>query len=168
MVLKLLSEDPGNYRDAPIEGIRRILSMAQGADIPRGALLDTSMIESIRMGTTVATNALLQRKGARCALVTTAGFRDLLAIGTQSRPDIFQLAVKKPDMLYEKVVEVSERITLEAFSENRRPDDAALQTALESDPDLVKCESGDVIRILQKIGTPPCFIIKPSRADQYY
>lgn len=134
--------------------------MAQGADIPRGALLDTSMIESIRMGTTVATNALLQRKGARCALVTTAGFRDLLAIGTQSRPDIFQIAVKKPDMLYEKVVEVSERITPEAFSENRRPDDASLQKALESDLDLVKCESGDVIRILQRIGTAPYFLLR--------
>lgn len=151
-MLKLLSEDPANYPDAPIEGIRRVLSLAQKDEVPRGTPLDTALIESVRMGTTVATNALLERRGARCALLTTAGFGDLLAIGTQSRPDIFDLAVRKPDVLYERVVEVAERVTLEEFSENRRPDPEKTRKALETDPDVVKCESGDVIRILERPG----------------
>ena len=71
VVLKLLSEDPANYPDAPIEGIRRVLSMARGLDIPRGQPLDTSLIESVRMGTTVAVNTLLERRGASCALLIT-------------------------------------------------------------------------------------------------
>lgn len=78
VVLKLLSVDPSNYQDAPTEGIRRILSMVEGRQIPRGEPLNTDMIDSIRMGTTVATNALLERKGDRCALVTTKGFADVL------------------------------------------------------------------------------------------
>lgn len=153
VVFKLLSEDPANYADAPIEGIRRVLSLAAGRDLPRGVPLDTDAIASIRMGTTVATNALLQRRGARCALVITRGFGDLLAIGTQSRPDIFALAVRKAGMLYERVVEVDERVTMEEFSESRRPLDAAvLQRKVDGDPDLVRCESGDVVRVLQRPG----------------
>ncbi len=82
IVLKILSEDPDNYADAPIEAVRRILCIAEGREIPRGEPLSTKSIEYIRMGTTVATNALLQRKGERCALLTTKGFKDLLHIGT--------------------------------------------------------------------------------------
>ena len=94
-VLKLLSEDPSNYPDAPTEGIRRILEDVTGKPHPRGSPVDTSRIASIRMGTTVATNALLERNGARVALVITAGFRDLLYIGNQSRPKLFDLRIRQ-------------------------------------------------------------------------
>jgi 5-oxoprolinase (ATP-hydrolysing) len=110
-VVKLLSEDPRNYDDAPREGIRRILSESTGIDIPKNSV-PAEMIEWIRMGTTVATNALLERKGARCALLVTRGFRDILQIGNQDRPDIFDLEIKKPDLLYETVVEVDERVRM--------------------------------------------------------
>lgn len=101
--LKLLSEDPKNYADAPREGIRRILERETGKRMPREEPVPFDDIESIRMGTTVATNALLERKGARMALLVTKGFRDLLQIGNQSRPRIFDLRVEKPDNLYETV-----------------------------------------------------------------
>ncbi len=112
-VSKLLSEDPRHYDDAPTEGIRRVLSRFTGVEHPRGVPLDTSRIRSIRMGTTVATNALLERKGERCVLVTTRGFADLLHIGTQSRDDIFDLAIAKRSVLFERVVEVDERVVLD-------------------------------------------------------
>jgi len=83
-VIKLLSEDPQNYNDAPLEGIRRLLSKFTGKEIPRGQPLDTSKIESIRMGTTVATNALLERKGQDIAMVVTKGFKDCLERGRRS------------------------------------------------------------------------------------
>ncbi len=110
-VIKLLSEDPDNYPDAPREGIRRIMSEVTGRHMCEGKI-DSRMIEWIRMGTTVATNALLERKGARCALVVTRGFRDILQIGNQDRPDIFDLRIDKPDLLYETVVEVDERLRI--------------------------------------------------------
>lgn len=108
IVLKLLSEDPLNYPDAPREAIRRILSQVKthtlgnnyfylqlmqelGQSFPQDELIDSSYIDWIRMGTTVATNALLERKGERCGLVITKGFRDLLYIGNQSRPNLFDL-----------------------------------------------------------------------------
>ena len=112
LVVKLLSDDPANYPDAPREGIRRALARATGAPHPRDTPLDTARILSIRMGTTVATNALLERTGARCALVTTAGFRDLLHIGSQARPAIFDLAVAAPEVLHCAVVEVDELVVL--------------------------------------------------------
>ncbi|KAL2847756.1 Hydantoinase B/oxoprolinase-domain-containing protein [Aspergillus pseudoustus] len=110
IVLKLLSVDPSNYKDAPTEGIRRVLEAATGATLPRGKPLRLDNIEYLRMGTTVATNALLERKGMRSALLTTKGFRDLLRIGNQARPDIFDLSARRPDVLFEKVVEVEERV----------------------------------------------------------
>jgi 5-oxoprolinase (ATP-hydrolysing) len=110
-VVKLLSEDPMNYSDAPREGIRRILEETSGRRHPPDGF-DASQIEWIRMGTTVATNALLERKGARCALVITRGFGDLLQIGNQDRPDIFDLKIRKPELLYERVVEADERLRL--------------------------------------------------------
>ncbi|XP_038070278.1 5-oxoprolinase-like [Patiria miniata] len=112
-VMKLLSEDPGNYPDAPREGIRRILQQETGQLLPADQPLDTSQIEWIRMGTTVATNALLERKGERMALVINKGMKDLLYIGNQSRPQIFDLEIVTPDMLYEEVVEVSGRVILQ-------------------------------------------------------
>jgi 5-oxoprolinase (ATP-hydrolysing) len=79
--MKLLSVDPGNYADAPTEGIRRILSMYLGKEIPRAQKIPTENIVSIRMGTTVATNALLERKGDRVALLISEGLKDVLLIG---------------------------------------------------------------------------------------
>lgn len=108
--LKLLSEDPENYEDAPREGIRRILAEF-GIGLVNG-LVDSSCIDWIRMGTTVATNALLERQGARTALITTKGFADLLQIGTQERPQLFDLKISKPELLYETVLEVDERLSL--------------------------------------------------------
>eukprot|EP00960_Hanusia_phi_P014811 438454-Hanusia_phi.AAC.2 len=110
-VLKLLSKDPA-YKDAPSEGIRRVLEKVTGKSHPREAPIDTSLIASIRMGTTVATNALLERRGDPCVLLITKGFKDLLFIGNQSRPNIFDLEIKCPDVLYEQVVEVEERVCL--------------------------------------------------------
>lgn len=110
-VVKLLSEDPDNYPDAPREGIRRILAEAGGNSYPKEAFASDE-IEWIRMGTTVATNALLERKGARSALIVTSGFADILRIGNQSRPRIFDLVIDKPDLLYEEVIEVDERVRL--------------------------------------------------------
>lgn len=109
---KLLSEDPSNYKDAPTEGIRRILERETGRPHPRTSPVPTSRIEYIRMGTTVATNALLERKGERIALLTTRGFKNLQVIGNQSRPKIFDLEIRRPDLLYEVVCEVNERVTL--------------------------------------------------------
>ncbi|CAL4185892.1 unnamed protein product, partial [Meganyctiphanes norvegica] len=109
-VLKLLSEDPQNYKDAPTEGIRRILEQETGVPHSRAEPIDTSQIGWIRMGTTVATNALLERKGERMALAITKGFRDLLHIGNQARPNIFDLEIVCPEVLYEEVIEIQERV----------------------------------------------------------
>lgn len=111
-VLKLLSEDPSNYKDAPTEGIRRILEDELGVPFPRGQPIPTESIDFIRMGTTVATNALLERKGEKTAMVTTQGFADLQRIGNQSRPKIFDLEIRRPELLYSEVVEVDERVIL--------------------------------------------------------
>jgi len=108
-VVKLLSEDPQNYSDAPREGIRRILQEVTGKTTSANDV-DASEIEWIRMGTTVATNALLERKGADTVLVTTKGFGDLLKIGNQNRSHIFDLVIKKPEQLYKQVIEVAARV----------------------------------------------------------
>jgi len=152
VVIKLLSEDPQNYEDAPLEGIRRLMEKFTGTEIKRGQALDTSKIESIRMGTTVATNALLERKGEKMAMVVTKGFKDCLEIGNQSRPKIFDLAIRRPDVLYQKVVEVDERVTLEDYAEdpyrNQTKADAKHE---ESDKnELVQGLSGEAVRILQR------------------
>ena len=101
---KLLSENPEAYRDAAIQGIKNILGVGQGDVIP------SAKVGHVKMGTTVATNALLERKGDRTALLITKGFRDMLEIGYQARPDIFAKEILKPELLYEKVIEVDERI----------------------------------------------------------
>ncbi len=104
-VLKLLSENPDHYSDAPLEGIQRILCEVKGT-----REIDPGCIEWIRMGTTIATNALLERKGARTALIITKGFGDLLRIGRQNRSHIFDLKIVKTQPLYEMVVEIDERV----------------------------------------------------------
>src|SRR3954470_15879630 len=97
-VEKLLSENPGQYDDAALEAIRRVLTDEGGG------------VADVRMGTTVATNALLERKGERVALAITRGFGDALRIGYQARPDIFARHIVLPPMLYEQVVEIEERV----------------------------------------------------------
>jgi 5-oxoprolinase (ATP-hydrolysing) len=119
-VCKLLSEDPGRYDDAAVEGIRRLL----------GGTLDAEAIEGVRMGTTVATNALLERHGARVALVITAGFEDLLRIGTQARPDLFALRIEKPETLPEQVIGLEERV-LASGEVRHAPDLERLRARLE-------------------------------------
>jgi 5-oxoprolinase (ATP-hydrolysing) len=103
VIHKLLSENPERYTDAPVQGIRDILGIPPDAPIP------AEQIEVVKMGTTVATNALLERKGDRTILVITKGFKDALRIGYQNRPDIFARQIILPEMLYERVIEVEER-----------------------------------------------------------
>jgi 5-oxoprolinase (ATP-hydrolysing) len=100
---KLLSENPGQYEDAAIAGIRDILALQPGAPIPIGA------IAQVRMGTTVATNALLERRGAPVLLVINRGLGDLLRIGNQARPRLFDLDIRLPPVLYADVLEISGR-----------------------------------------------------------
>ena len=95
---KLLSENPGQYEDAALEAIRRVLAEEGGT------------VSEVRMGTTVATNALLERKGERVALAITRGFGDALRIGYQARPEIFARHIVLPSMLYESVIEIDERV----------------------------------------------------------
>lgn len=152
VIIKLLSEDPANYHDAPLEGIRRLLSRFTGKEIPRGEVLDTSKIESIRMGTTVATNALLERKGEKIGLVVTKGFKDCLEIGNQSRPKIFDLAIHKPEVLYQEVVEIDERVTLEDYAEDPERNITRTDARDDSnkDADLVRGLSSETVRILKR------------------
>lgn len=107
IVRQLLSENPEHYQDAAIQGIRDILGVPADAPIP------TDRIAAIKMGTTVATNALLERKGDRTLLLIAKGFRDALRIGDQKRPQIFARQIILPEMLYERVIEVEERYTAE-------------------------------------------------------
>jgi 5-oxoprolinase (ATP-hydrolysing) len=121
---KLLSENPEAYRDAAVHGIRHLLGLAPGETIP------SARIGAVKMGTTVATNALLERKGERTLLLITKGFRDALHIGYQARPKIFARHIIKPDMLYERVVEVDERVRADGTVE-RPLDLAGLRAELE-------------------------------------
>ncbi|KAI0728318.1 5-oxoprolinase [Fomitopsis betulina] len=127
IVVKLLSQDPNNYRDAPTEGIRRVLEIVNGEKIPRGQVLDTSKIDYIRLSTTVATNALLERKGHNHALLITKGFKDLLLIGNQARPKIFDLNIRRPPPLYSTVLEVDERVTLVGYTSDPQAEHHAVQ-----------------------------------------
>lgn len=120
---KLLSENPEAYRDAAVQGIRDLLELRAGEPIPPGIIGD------VRMGTTVATNALLERKGERTLLVITEGFRDALRIGYQARPKIFAKEVVKPEQLYDDVLEIAERIRADGTVE-KAPDPDAVREAL--------------------------------------
>ncbi|TIO74085.1 hydantoinase B/oxoprolinase family protein [Mesorhizobium sp.] len=125
---KLLSENPEAYRDAAVQGIRDHLGLKTGEPIQPG------MIGEIRMGTTVATNALLERKGDRTLLVITKGFRDALRIGYQARPDIFAKEIVKPTELYDTVLEIEERILADGTVETS-PDEAKVRAALQAQYD---------------------------------
>ena len=122
---KLLSENPEAYRDAAVQGMRDLLGLKKGEAIPAGK------VGAVKMGTTVATNALLERKGERTLLVTTKGFRDALRIGYQARPKIFARHIIKPDMLFERVIEVDERVRADGTVE-REPDLAIARRELEA------------------------------------
>ncbi len=126
---KLLSENPEAYKDAAIQGIRDLMGVGKGEPIP------AEQINTVKMGTTVATNALLERKGDRTLLLTTKGFRDALEIGYQARPDIFALNIIKPELLYERVEEVNERVLADGTVEQPLDEDgarAALQAAYDA------------------------------------
>jgi 5-oxoprolinase (ATP-hydrolysing) len=122
--LKLLSENPEAYEDAAIEGIRRLVGAAS-SDLLAGMAIGT-----VRMGTTVATNALLERKGERTGLLITRGFRDQLRIAYQARPDIFAKEIVLPEQLYERVEEVDERLLADGSVETPL-DLAGARAALE-------------------------------------
>jgi len=122
---KLLSENPEAYTDAAVQGIRDLLGLKAGEPIPPGR------VGAVKMGTTVATNALLERKGERTLLLITKGFRDALKIGYQARPKIFARHIIKPDMLYERVAEVDERVRADGTVE-RAPDLGQVRRDLEA------------------------------------
>ncbi len=122
---KLLSENPERYSDAALQGIRDLLGLAPEEEIPGERL------EAVKMGTTVATNALLERKGERTVLVITRGFADALRIGYQTRPDIFALEIRLPEQLYGHVVEVDERVRADG-AVLRAPDTARVREDLEA------------------------------------
>ena len=121
---KLLSENPEQYRDAAVAGMRALLGLGPDEDFP------TDRVRSIRMGTTVATNALLERTGDRTVLAITAGFGDLLRIGYQNRPRLFDLDIVLPDLLHERVVEVVERVAVDGTVVTEL-DDEATRAGLE-------------------------------------
>ncbi|RAI21225.1 hydantoinase B/oxoprolinase family protein [Afifella marina] len=123
--MKLLSENPGAYDDAAIEAIRRFL------EVPAGEKMPSEKIGAVKMGTTVATNALLERKGERTALLITRGFRDALRIGYQARPDIFAKKIVLPDLLYDRVEEIDERVRADGTVE-AAPDEAAIRKTLQA------------------------------------
>jgi len=122
---KLLSENPESYDDAALQGIRDFLGVAATDQIP------SEHIAAVKMGTTVATNALLEREGERVLLLVTKGFRDALNIGYQARPDIFARQIIKPEMLYDRVAEVPERVRADGTLEIPLDEDVA-RTALQS------------------------------------
>ena len=121
---KLLSLNPEAYEDAAIQGIRDLMQVPHNAPIP------ADQIASIKMGTTVATNALLERKGVRVALVTTRGFKDALKIAYQARKDIFAKKIEKPEQLYEQTVEILERVRADGHVE-AAPDPVEVRTELQ-------------------------------------
>src|SRR5688572_29179526 len=134
---KLLSENPGAYDDAALEAIRLFLGVASGAPIP------AERIAAVKMGTTVATNALLERKGDKTLLVITRGFKDQLEIGTQARPDIFAKHIVKPEMLYVRVVEADERVRADGTVEH-----AIDLDALEAELRAARAEGIDAVAIV--------------------
>ncbi|OCF44566.1 hypothetical protein I317_01639 [Kwoniella heveanensis CBS 569] len=165
VTFKLLSVDPANYDDAPSEGIRRLLQIVKKAEIPRGEVYDTSLIvrkrssKTFSAGTTVATNALLEKKGEPFGLVLTQGFKDMIEIGDQTRPDLFDLSISgKVKMLYkpEDVVQAQERVTLEGWSlDQSAPSAEELieRAQVSGDEAVVMGVSGEAVRILKPLDT---------------
>jgi len=134
---KLLSENPEAYADAAVQGIRDLLGLKSGEPIPAGR------VGAVKMGTTVATNALLERKGDRTLLLITKGFRDALKIGYQARPKIFAREIIKPDLVYERVAEVDERVRADGTVE-KEPNLDAVRADLEA----AKADGIDAVAIV--------------------
>ena len=162
-VFKLLSVDPLNYKDAPTEGIRRVLEHFNKTTISKDCKLKLDQIQSIRMGTTVATNALLERKGAKVLLVTTKGFKDVLVIGNQTRPDIFDLTAKKLGHLYHKVMEIDERVTIAGFSEGGG-DKLPIDEIGDKNEVITEGVTGDKVRVLK---TPDYDLVEKELREIY-
>src|SRR5712675_2381139 len=116
---KLLSENPERYKDAAIAGIKSVLGLALDAPIPDGT------IEAVKMGTTVATNALLERKGDRTLLLVNKGFADALRICNKARPRLFDLQITLSTLLYEKVAEIPGRVGVDGSEIEKLDEDAA-------------------------------------------
>jgi 5-oxoprolinase (ATP-hydrolysing) len=164
--MSLVSQDPSNYADAPTEGIRRVLEHVTGQNIPRGTILPTEKIDYIRLSTTIATNALLERKGHKHALLITKGFSDLLLIGNQSRPNIFDLNIRRPPPLYSEVLEVDERVTLVGYTSDPNfeehkivfAEDGSISKAysgrerIRGEGRIVQGLSGEAVRIIKEPG----------------
>ncbi|HRE59843.1 MAG TPA: hydantoinase B/oxoprolinase family protein [Micropepsaceae bacterium] len=123
---KLLSENPGQYDDAAVAGIRHILGLGKDEPLP------AARIAAVKLGTTVATNALLERKGAPTLLVTTKGFADQLRIGTQHRPKLFVRKIELPPQLYASVIEADERVLADGTIENALDEEALLAQLREA------------------------------------
>jgi 5-oxoprolinase (ATP-hydrolysing) len=134
---KLLSENPDRYRDAAVAGIRELLGVAPNAKLPG------DVIDAVKMGTTVATNALLERKGERTVLVITRGFGDALRIGYQNRPKLFERHIVLPELVYERVIEIDERVTADG-TVLRVPDAGAAEAALRAAYDA-GCRSAAIV-----------------------
>ncbi|WP_336056808.1 hydantoinase B/oxoprolinase family protein [Nitratireductor sp. CH_MIT9313-5] len=134
---KLLSENPEAYKDAGIQGIRDLLGVKKGEPMP------SERIGEVKMGTTVATNALLERKGDRVALLITKGFRDALKIAYQARPDIFAKEIILPEQLYERVIEVPERVRVDGTVETELDLDA-----VRGDIEAAKADGIDAVAVV--------------------
>ena len=124
--LKLLSENPEQYKDAAVQGIRLLLELTETDPIPE------DMIDSVKMGTTVATNALLERKGDRTILLINEGLKDLLRVGYQNRPKLFDLEIKKQSAIYEDVVEIPGRLDSKGLEITRLDEQLARSVLLSS------------------------------------
>ncbi|MEI4233518.1 hydantoinase B/oxoprolinase family protein [Roseovarius sp. D22-M7] len=135
--LKLLSDNDEAYEDAAIEGIRQLL------EAPDAASIDPERIATVRMGTTVATNGLLERKGDRTALLITRGFRDALRLGYQARPDIFAKQIVLPEMLYDRVIEVAERLHADGTVETSLD-----PSSLDSELNALRTDGIDAVAIV--------------------
>ena len=172
VVRKLLSVNPYHYADAPTEGIRRVLAEfepeSEQHKYTRSSPIDGGKIGSIRMGTTVATNALLERSGERCGYLTTLGLETLLEIGNQSRSLIFDLTTRKNDQLYEVVMEVEERVML--FNSENDNDRASVENSdSDSNPTPptppIKCSTGEYIKILQPLNKTKVKVLTTSKRE---
>jgi 5-oxoprolinase (ATP-hydrolysing) len=123
---KLLSENPGRYADAALAGIRTVLGLALDAPIPPG------LVDAVKMGTTVATNALLERRGERTLLLVNRGFADALRIGNQARPRLFDLEIRLPTLLYERVEEIGGRVGIDGAELEALDEDGARRVLAEA------------------------------------
>lgn len=125
--------------------------IGENEDFPPSREL-TVFSAAIKMGTTVATNALLERSAESCALVVTKGHADLLRIGDQTRPHLFDLNIRRAAPLFSEVLEIDERVTPEEYTENPLPKTAAELNALVDDITVVKGVGGELIRVLKPLG----------------